>query len=67
MSDDIKHSMKLKILEKRWKIQFLNIFLDQNIEDPTTNFDWEYILIENKKLKMLGVCQEVKLLFIQEY
>ena len=26
-------------------------FSKANINDPTTNFDWEYILIENKKIK----------------
>ena len=26
-------------------------FLRENIPDPTTNFEWEYILIENKKVK----------------
>ena len=39
-------------------------FYQTNQNDPTY-FDWEYILIDNKKLKMLGVCLEVKLLFIQ--
>ena len=42
--------MKLKILEKEWKIQLVNIFINQN-NDPTQNFDWEYILIENKKVR----------------
>ena len=36
-------------------------------KDPTINFDWEYILIDNEKLKMHGVCLEVKLLFIQVF
>ena len=26
-------------------------FEQSNLEDPTINFDWEYILIENKKMK----------------
>ena len=51
MSDDIKHSMKLKILEKKWKTLYLNIFIEQILNDPTVNFDWEYILIDNKKVK----------------
>ena len=28
-----------------------NYFYKENLEDPTKNFDWEYILIENKKIK----------------
>ena len=43
--------MKLKKLEKEWKIQFLNIFIEQELEDPTINFDWEYILIDSKKVR----------------
>ena len=43
--------MKLKKLEKEWKIQFLNIFIEQDLEDPTINFDWEYILIDSKKVR----------------
>ena len=30
MSDDKKHLMKLKILESGWKIQFRNIFIEQD-------------------------------------
>ena len=26
-------------------------FYKQNLKDPTTNFQWEYILIDNKKIK----------------
>ena len=42
-------------------------FYRSNLNDPTANFDWEYILIDNKKLEMLGVCREEKLLFILVY
>ena len=42
-------------------------YFDQaNLNDPTALFDWEYILIDNKKSEMLGVCLE-KLQFIQVY
>ena len=43
--------MKLKILEKEWKTLYLNIFIELGLNDPTVNFDWEYILIDNKKVK----------------
>ena len=26
-------------------------FLRENLDDPTVNFDWEYILIDNKKVR----------------
>ena len=29
----------------------MNILNRSNLEDPTSNFDWEYILIDNKKVK----------------
>ena len=34
--------------------------------DPTKNFGWDYVFVDND-VKMLGVCQEVKLQFIQDY
>ena len=52
-------------------------FYQTNQNDPTTYFDWEYILIDNKKIKNAWCFQfktkpsfnlrmeEVKLLFIQ--
>ena len=65
MSDDTKTLNEIKKLEKKWKILLVNIFIELNLDDPTVNFDWEYILIDNKKLEMHGVCLEVKLHFIQ--
>ena len=32
-------------------MQSVNIFILNNIKDPTVNFQWEYILIDNKKVK----------------
>ena len=29
----------------------VNIFLKEKIDDPTVNFDWEYILIDNDKVE----------------
>ena len=29
----------------------MSILIEMNQNDPTTYFDWEYILIENKKIK----------------
>ena len=33
------------------EISISKYFDNSNLEDPTINFDWEYILIENKKIK----------------
>ena len=33
-------------------------FYQAKLDDPTLNFQWEYILIDNKKVKMPGVCPE---------
>ena len=43
--------MKLKKLEKKWKTLYVNIFIRAKLDDPTRNFDWEYILIDNKKVR----------------
>ena len=29
----------------------MNIFIRSKLDDPTVNFDWEYILIDNKKVR----------------
>ena len=29
----------------------VNIFIRAKLDDPTINFDWEYILIDNKKVR----------------
>ena len=42
-------------------------FRDQNLADPTYGFEWEYILIENDKIRNAWCMPVVKLLFIQEY
>ena len=42
-------------------------FNNQGKEDPTKNFGWDYILVDNDKIVNAGVCQVEKLLFIQVY
>ena len=41
----------LLILEKKYQNLYPVFFENQNLKDPTSNFDWEYILIDNKKVK----------------
>ena len=40
-------------------------FYQSNLSDPTTNFQWEYILIDNKKIKNAWCMQVVKLLYME--
>ena len=51
MSDDIKTLNEIKNIGKRMEESISEYFYRADINDPTTNFDWEYILIDNKKIK----------------
>ena len=51
MSDDIKSLNKIKDIGKRMELSIAEYFNNVGMEDPTSNFDWEYILIDNKKVK----------------
>jgi len=51
MSDDKKTLNQIKEIGKRMEDSISEYFKQSDIEDPTLNFDWEYILIDNKKMK----------------
>jgi len=51
MSDDIKSLNEIKDIGKRMENSISEYFYRTGIDDPTINFDWEYILIDNKKVK----------------
>jgi Zn-dependent protease with chaperone function len=51
MSDDIKSLNEIKDIGKRMEDSISEYFYRAGQEDPTANFDWEYILIDNKKVK----------------
>ena len=51
LSDDINQLDKIKEIGKRIEYSISEYFDRSNIEDPTIGFDWEYILIDNKKVK----------------
>ena len=51
MSDHKKTLNKIKEIGNKMEQAISKYFSKANINDPTTNFDWEYILIENKKIK----------------
>ena len=51
MSDDKKTLENIKDIGRRMEKSISEYFLITGIEDPTVNFNWEYILIDNKKVK----------------
>jgi predicted Zn-dependent protease len=51
MSDDIKSLNEIKDIGKRMEEAISEYFYRTSINDPTVNFDWEYILIDNNKVK----------------
>jgi predicted Zn-dependent protease len=51
MSDDVKSLELIKKIGRRMENSISEYFNQSNLYDPTTNFDWEYILIDNKKVK----------------
>ena len=51
MSKDTKTLSQIKEIGKRMEDSISEYFYQQDLSDPTINFDWEYILIENKKIR----------------
>ncbi len=51
MSDDKKTLNEIKNIGKKMENSISEYFLRSNLKDPTANFRWEYILIEDKKVK----------------
>ena len=51
MSDDEKTLNQIKEIGKRMEDSISEYFYKNDMTDPTINFDWEYILIDNKKIK----------------
>ena len=51
MSDDIKSLNLIKDIGKKMEESISEYFYRAGIDDPTTNFDWEYILIDKKNVK----------------
>ena len=51
MSDDTKTLDEIKDIGKRMEDSISEYFYRADLKDPTVNFDWEYILIDNKKVK----------------
>ncbi len=51
LSKDTGKLNEIKEIGKRIENSIGEYFLRENLNDPTINFDWEYILIDNKKVK----------------
>ncbi len=51
MSDDTKTLNEIKEIGKRMENSISEYFFRAGIEDPTINFEWEYILIDRKKVR----------------
>ena len=51
MSDDIKSLNQIKEIGKKMEDSISEYFYQSKLDDPTINFDWEYILIDNKKIR----------------
>ena len=51
LSDDTKSLNEIRDIGKRMENSIGEYFSSKKIDDPTAYFDWEYILIENKKVR----------------
>jgi predicted Zn-dependent protease len=51
LSDDTKKLNEIKEIGKKMENSISEYFEREKLDDPTINFDWEYILIDNKKIR----------------
>ena len=51
MSDDTKTLNEIKEIGKKMENSISEYFYRAGLEDPTLNFEWEYILIDRKKVR----------------
>ncbi len=51
LSDDTKTLNDIKNIGKNMENSIGEYFYKSNLNDPTANFEWEYILIDNKKVR----------------
>jgi len=51
MSDDLKSLNEIKEIGKKMEYSIGEYFYRSKLNDPTVNFEWEYILIDNKKVR----------------
>ena len=51
LSDDLTQLNQIKEIGKRIEDSVSEYFYQKKLADPTQNFQWEYILVDNKKVK----------------
>jgi predicted Zn-dependent protease len=51
LSNDLNTLKEIKLIGKKMEDAIGEYFYKEKLDDPTTNFDWEYILIDNKKIR----------------
>ncbi len=51
LSGDNKKLNEIKEIGKKMENSIAEYFYKENLNDPTVNFDWEYILIDNPKVR----------------
>jgi len=51
LSDDLNQLNEIKEIGQRIEEAVSEYFYQNNLVDPTANFKWEYILVDNKKIK----------------
>ena len=51
MSSDENSLNQIKEIGKRMEASISSYFSRENLQDPTINFEWEYILIDNKNVR----------------
>ncbi len=51
LSNDTKSLNEIKEIGKKMENSIAEYFQREKLDDPTVNFDWEYILIDNKKVR----------------
>lgn len=51
LSEDLAKLNEIKEIGKKMEDSIGEYFYQQKIDDPTVNFDWEYILIDNDKIR----------------
>ena len=67
ISNDKKTLKKIKQIGRKMENSISEYFDREGLNDPTANFDWEYILIEKKRSEMHGVCLVERLRFTLVY
>ena len=51
LSSDKKKLNEIKEIGKKMEFAISEYFYKENIDNPTSNFNWDYILIDNKKVR----------------